>query len=167
MQPRTLTAAATALAAAIAFSSPTIAQTMERNSANQQGPTATNPAGSDMVLPDQMRASKVIGADVYDRNNVKLGDVQDIVISKDGHVSAVVVSVGGFLGVDTKDVAVKMSDIKTSHNRLTLDRSKHQLEQAANYQLEDKYTGAGKTASPVTGGQAGGSGSSIPPAPRQ
>lgn len=155
---------ATALAAVLAVAAPAVnAQTMERNSANQQGATATNPAGSDMILPDQMRASKVIGADVYDRNNVKLGDVQDIVLDKDGRVSAVVVSVGGFLGMDTKYVAVKMHDIKTDNNRLTLDRSKRQLQQAANYRLEDKYTGAGKTASPVTGGQAGGSGSSMAP----
>ena len=158
----------TALAAVLAFAAPAVnAQTMQRNSADQQGVTATNPAGSDMILPNEMRASKIIGANVYDRNNVKLGDVKDVVINKDGRVSAVVISVGGFLGVGTKYVAVKMSDIKTDNNRLTLDRGKQQLQQAANYRLEDKYTGAGETASPVTGGQAGGSGSSLPPASRQ
>jgi sporulation protein YlmC with PRC-barrel domain len=166
MKFQTLTGAASALAVVVALSSPSFAQTMERNSANQQGATATNPAGSDMILPSQMRASKVIGATVYDRDNAKLGDVQDIVLDKDGRVSAVVVSVGGFLGVGAKDVAVKLNEIKTDNNRLTLDRTKDQLKQAANYQLEDKYSGAGKSASPVTGGQAG-SGSSTPPASRQ
>lgn len=166
MKIKVLPGAASALALVIALSSPGFAQTMERNSANQQGATATNPAGSDMILPSQMRASKIIGATVYDRDNVKLGDVKDIVLDKDGRVGAVVVSVGGVLGVGTKYVAVKLNDIKTDNNRLTLDRTKGQLQQAANYQLEDRYTGAGKTASPVTGGQAG-SGSSIPPASRQ
>jgi sporulation protein YlmC with PRC-barrel domain len=166
MQLKPLAGAASTLALVIALSSPVLAQTMERNSADQQGATATNPAGSDMILPDQMRASKIIGANVYDRNNVKLGDVQDIVLDKSGRVAAVVLSVGGFLGVGTKDVAVRMSDITTDNNRLTLDRTKAQLQQAANYQLRDKYSGAGEGASPATGGQAG-SGTSVPPASHQ
>jgi sporulation protein YlmC with PRC-barrel domain len=150
--------AAAAMSAALAISAPLAnAADVQRNSANQQGATATNPAGSDMIKPDQMRASKVIGGTVYDRQNQKLGDVKDIVLDKDGKVAAVVVGVGGTLGVGGKDVAVKFSDIKTDNNRLTLDKSKEQLQQAANYQLEDKQTGAGRSASPVHGGQAGSS----------
>jgi hypothetical protein len=38
---------------------------------------------------------------------------------------------------------------------LTLDKTKQQLDQAANYQLTDRYTGAGKGPSPVTGGHVG------------
>ena len=138
-----------------------LAAGMEENSARQQGPTATNPAGSDMILPDQMRAEKVIGASVYDRNNVKIGKVQDIVFNKSGTIAAVVVDVGSFLGMGGKNVAVKLSDIKTDNNRLTLDRTKEQLKQAANYQLKDEGTGAGTSPSPVHGGQAG-SGTSVP-----
>ena len=148
------------MAAFVALSAPALAQT-QRNSANQQGVTATNPAGSDMIRPDEMRASKIIGSTVYDRDNQKLGDVQDIVLGKDGKVDAVVVGVGGVLGIGGKNVAVKISDIKTDNNRLTLDRTKQQLQQAANYQLEDKQTGAGTSPSPVSGGRAG---SSVPPA---
>jgi sporulation protein YlmC with PRC-barrel domain len=133
----------------------------QRNTANQQGATATNPAGSDMIKPDEMRASRLIGATVYDRSNQKIGDVRDVILDKSGKVSAVVVDVGSFLGLGGKSVAVKMSDIKTDNNRLTLDRTKDQLQQAASYQLEDRSTGAGRTASPVHGGQAG-SGSSTP-----
>lgn len=156
---------ATALGLAVAMSAPAAqAANSERNTANQQGATATNPAGSDMIKPDQMRASKIIGSTVYDRQNQNIGDVKDIVLDKDGQVAAVVVGVGGFLGVGEKDVAVKLSDIKTDNNRLTLNMDKQQLQQAANYQLEDKTTGAGSTVSPVHGGQAGSaSGSSSPP----
>ncbi len=147
-----------ALAALLAASLPgAYAADSQRNSANQQGATATNPAGSDMIKPDEMRASKIIGSTVYDRNNVKLGSVQDLVLDKRGEVSAVVVDVGSFLGIGGKNVAVKMSDIKTDNNRLTLDRTKEQLQQAANYQLTDRNTGAGQGPSPVRGGQAGSS----------
>ncbi len=148
--------ATAALAIGLALAVPAAhAADNQRNTANQQGATATNPAGSDMIKPDQMRASKVIGANVYDRNNEKIGTVQDIVMDRDGKVAAVVVGVGGFLGIGEKDVGVRMSDINTDNNRLTLDRTKDQLQQAANYQLTDRSTGAGTTASPVHGGQAG------------
>ena len=147
-----------ALAALIISAAPmALAADTQRNTANQQGATATNPAGSDMIKPDQMRASKIVGADAYDRNNQKLGDVKDIILDKDGRVSAVVVHVGGLAGVGGKNVAVKFSEIKTDNNRLTLDRTKDQLQQAAEYQLTDRDTGAGKGPSPVHGGQAGSS----------
>lgn len=155
--------AGAAVAALMALSAPAVnAAEQPRNSANQQGVTATNPAGSDQILPTQMRASKMIGANVYDRQNEKLGTVQDLVLDKDGRVAAVVVSVGSVVGVGGKNVAVRMSDIKADNNRLTLDKTKQQLDQAANYQLTDRYTGAGKSPSPVTGGQVG-SGSSTKP----
>jgi sporulation protein YlmC with PRC-barrel domain len=147
-----------ALAALIISAAPmALAADLQRNTANQQGATATNPAGSDMIKPDQMRATKIVGADAYDRNNQKLGDVKDIILDKDGKVSAVVIHVGGVAGVGGKNVAVKFSEIKTSNNRLTLDRTKEQLQQAAEYQLTDRDTGAGKGPSPVHGGQAGSS----------
>jgi sporulation protein YlmC with PRC-barrel domain len=152
--------AGAALAALLGAAMPAAkAADIQSNSANQQGVTATNPAGSDMIKPSQMRASKVIGANVYDRQNQKLGSVQDLILDKDGRVAAVVVSVGSVVGIGGKNVAVRMSDIKTDNNRLTLDRTKQQLEQAANYRLTDRETGAGTSASPPTGGQAG---SSVP-----
>jgi sporulation protein YlmC with PRC-barrel domain len=155
--------AGAAVAALMAVSAPAVnAAEQPRNTANQQGRTATNPAGSDQILPTQIRASKMIGANVYDRQNEKLGTVQDLVLDKDGRVAAVVVSVGSVVGVGGKNVAVRMSEIKTDNNRLTLDKTKQQLDQAANYQLTDQFTGAGKGPSPVTGGQVG-SGSSTKP----
>jgi len=154
--------AGAAVAALMALSAPAVnAAEQPRNSANQQGVTATNPAGSDQILPTQMRASKIIGANVYDRQNEKLGTVQDLVLDKDGRVAAVVVSVGSVVGVGGKNVAVRMSDIKADNNRLTLDKTKQQLDHAANYQLTDRNTGAGKSPSPVTGGHVG-SGTSTP-----
>src|SRR5690349_17839580 len=107
------------------------------------------------IQPDQMRASKMIGSAVYDVQNRDVGKVRDLIVDKDGKIELVVVDVGSFLGMGGKNVAVKLSEIKTDNNRLTLDRSKEQLQQMANYSLEDRNTGAGTTTSPVTGGKAG------------
>ena len=66
-----------------------------------------------------------------------------------------VVDVGAFLGMGGKDVAVHLSDIKTDNNRLTLDMTKEQLQQAQAYQLENPDTGAGSSTSPVSWRPAG------------
>jgi sporulation protein YlmC with PRC-barrel domain len=118
---------------------------------------AADTAGATQIKSNEMRASKIIGSSVYDAKNQKLGTVQDLMIGKGGQVDQVVVDVGSFLGMGGKDVAVKMSDIKTDNNRLTLDRTKEQLAQAPAYQLENSDTGAGRGPSPVTGGNAGSS----------
>jgi hypothetical protein len=43
-----------------------------------------------------------------------------------------------------------------TNNRLTLDLTKEQLQQAQSYRLENPNTGAGSSTSPVHGGQLGG-----------
>ena len=109
----------------------------------------------EVIQPDQIRASKMIGSSVYDLQNRKIGKVQDLLLGHDGRIDLVVVDVGSFLGMGGKDVAVKPGDIKTDNNRLTLDVTKEQLQQMANYNLRDRNTGSGTSASPVHGGKLG------------
>jgi sporulation protein YlmC with PRC-barrel domain len=129
--------------------------------AQVQHPTAAKPQSTtinradETIQTDQIRASKMIGSMVYDVQNRKIGKVQDLVLNRDGKIAAVVVDVGTFLGMGGKSVAVQLSDVKTDNNRLTLDRTKEQLQQMANYRLENRSTGAGSTTSPVHGGKLG------------
>ena len=117
---------------------------------------ATNVATtSTMIQPNETRASKLIGSAVYDVQNRNIGSVKDLVLDKSGKVDKVVLDVGSFLGVGGKYVAIPLSDIKTDRNRLTLDRSKEQLQQMAEYRLEDRNTGAGSSTSPPEGGRLG------------
>jgi sporulation protein YlmC with PRC-barrel domain len=110
---------------------------------------------SHIIQSDEIRASQMIGSSVYDVQNRDIGKVKDLVLNKDGAVDVVVLDVGSFLGMGGKYVAIPISDIKTDNNRLTLDRTKEQLQAMAPYQLENKDTGAGTSASPTTGGQLG------------
>jgi cation transporter-like permease len=55
---------------------------------------ATSPARHAGIMPDQVRASKMIGATVYDLQNRNIGSVKDLVLDRDGKVAAVVVDVG-------------------------------------------------------------------------
>ena len=110
---------------------------------------------SHIIQSDEVRASKMIGSAVYDLQNRNIGKVSDLVLNKDGAVDVVVLDVGSFLGMGGKYVGIPISDIKTDHNRLTLDRTKEQLQQMAAYQLENPDTGAGSSTSPATGGRLG------------
>jgi len=108
-----------------------------------------------MIQSGEIRASKMIGSSVYDVQNRNIGSVKDLVLNRSGAVDAVVVDVGSFLGMGGKYVAIPLSDIKTDNNRLTLDRTKEQLQQMAKYELENPNTGAGTSPSPATGGSLG------------
>ncbi len=161
MSRTSITAAVTALllsTSPLAFAQTVTPQHESTTVAPSDRATATEAAPvAEMIQPDQVRASKMIGSTVYDVQNRDIGKVGDIVLDRDGKVAAVVVEVGSFLGIGGKNVAVRLSDIKTDNNRLTLDLSKEKLQQANNYELENKETGAGSSTSPVHGGHLGSS----------
>jgi sporulation protein YlmC with PRC-barrel domain len=58
------------------------------------------------------RASKVVGLSVYNDNNESVGSINDLLMDKGGNIKAVVIGVGGFLGVGEHLVAVPMDKIK-------------------------------------------------------
>jgi sporulation protein YlmC with PRC-barrel domain len=58
-----------------------------------------------------MASSALRGTKVRNANKESIGKIDDIYLDKDAKVTVVVISVGGFLGVGSKDVAVKWSDI--------------------------------------------------------
>jgi sporulation protein YlmC with PRC-barrel domain len=58
------------------------------------------------------RSSKLIGLNVYNDQNEKLGDISEILLDKSGKVDGVVIGVGGFLGMGKHDILVKMDKLK-------------------------------------------------------
>src|SRR5215204_1386902 len=56
--------------------------------------------------PGQWRASKLVGVDVFGTDNAKIGDIREVLLNRDGAAEAIVIGVGGFLGIGEKDVAV-------------------------------------------------------------
>jgi sporulation protein YlmC with PRC-barrel domain len=55
---------------------------------------------------DQWRGSKLVGVSVYGPNQKKVGSIKDILMDHDGNAKVIVISVGGFLGIGSKDVGV-------------------------------------------------------------
>src|ERR1700716_479711 len=60
----------------------------------------------------QWRASKLIGVNVYNEANEKIGEIEELIIDKSGKVDNVVLGVGGFLGMGEHYVAVPMEKLR-------------------------------------------------------
>jgi hypothetical protein len=90
--------------------------------------------------PDQWLASKFKGTDVIGTDDKKIGDVSDILFDKDGKIEAFVISVGGFLGMGAKDVALAPTAFEVvkgkegESDKLKLAMSKDELKQAQNFE---------------------------------
>jgi sporulation protein YlmC with PRC-barrel domain len=66
------------------------------------------------------RASKLIGTPVYNEQEERIGSIDDLIISPDRAVSFAVVSVGGFLGLGGRLVAIPVEQLREEKDRLIL-----------------------------------------------
>src|SRR3984957_12276673 len=60
----------------------------------------------------EWRSSKLIGLDVYNDANQKIGAIEELIVDKSSKVENVVLGVGGFLGMGEHYVAVPMDKLK-------------------------------------------------------
>ncbi|CAH2400206.1 PRC-barrel domain-containing protein [Mesorhizobium escarrei] len=91
---------------------------------------------------DKIRSEDLVGTTVYGANDVNLGEIGDVVLTGDKKVDAVIIDVGGFLGVGEKEVAIGMENLKFMTDKdgnryLYTNFTKQQLEAQAPY---DKAT---------------------------
>jgi sporulation protein YlmC with PRC-barrel domain len=78
-------------------------------------------AVSQLKLVSGLRASKLIGAAVYNDANERIGTVDDLILSPEDKAVAAIVQVGGFLGVGGKLVAVPYHQLQADKdNKLVL-----------------------------------------------
>ena len=80
--------------------------------ANPPAATATAPAPASVSQSAAWRSSKLIGLNVYNDQNEKLGDISEILFDKSGKVEGIVIGVGGFLGMGQHDIKVDMTKLK-------------------------------------------------------
>ena len=84
----------------------------------QTAPRPAQPAPAQMqsTVPmkhsGEWRASKLTGLNVYNQQNEKIGDINEILLDQSGKVAGIVVGVGGFLGMGEHDVLVRFDQIK-------------------------------------------------------
>lgn len=98
---------------------PALAQTPPSATKAPPAATATPAPHADMTTSstsvaqgEMWRASKLIGVNVYNDQNEKLGDINEILLDKSGKVDGVIIGVGGFLGMGRHDIKVELSKLK-------------------------------------------------------
>lgn len=165
---------AAALAAMLA--APAYAQSTAPSAPSSTMPSATTPspatggsaatmssgAGNAAFISEQMQeqwlASNLIGTKVRGSGDESVGEVNDVLLDRNGNVVGAVIGVGGFLGMGEKDVAVPFSALQMVRNsdgdRLILNKSKDELKNAPTFK-EFSRSGTG-TATGTTGAPAAG-----------
>src|ERR1700751_3064405 len=89
------------------IAAPAMAQGTMSESKSSSASTSQTASASGM-----WQGSKVIGLNVYNDQNEKIGSIKDLMVDKSGKIDAAVIGVGGFLGMGERDVAVKWSELK-------------------------------------------------------
>jgi sporulation protein YlmC with PRC-barrel domain len=102
----TASVAASALLATVAFAQSPTTTTDRSNMAPAASSTTSNSYQGDW------RTSKLVGVNVYNNENESIGSINDLLTDKSGNIKAVVIGVGGFLGVGEHLVAVAFDQIK-------------------------------------------------------
>jgi sporulation protein YlmC with PRC-barrel domain len=110
-------------------------------------PMPSAPKGAEKLTAepgDSVSVTEYYKQNVYDTSDNTIGEVSDVLLDKDGHVTAVILSVGGLLGLGAKYVSVPFNALrmteKDGKRYLVMDTTKEALTSAPGYQY-DKTTG--------------------------
>jgi sporulation protein YlmC with PRC-barrel domain len=125
-------------------------------SASPPATTGAAPSGSNAQIMNDVPANAVTVTNyykqaIYDPQNNRIGDVDDVLLTQDGRVNALVIGVGGFLGIGEKHVIVPFTAVKVDHkdNKVTLvmNSSKDELKAAPGFKYDRSKTAWVKEAS--------------------
>lgn len=131
-----------ALAVAIAAVMTSIVQ------AQQSQTTGAAPSEQATTLkslpPDASTVVNWYRQNIYDPSEQKIGEISDVLVEKDGRIGAFIVSVGGFLGVAEKNVAVPFNAVHPTQKNgkwwLTMNATKDALKSAPGYRYDRAKT---------------------------
>ncbi|MGE0233707.1 MAG: PRC-barrel domain-containing protein, partial [Flavobacteriaceae bacterium] len=115
--------------------------------ANSGAKTATGADARENAAANANRDAKAnrdANATMADDGPESLGDINDLLLASDGTIKAVIIGVGGFLGIGEKAVAVDISRISAveqdGERWLMLEASKEELENAPEFTAEEDRT---------------------------
>jgi sporulation protein YlmC with PRC-barrel domain len=96
------------------------------------------------VPPNSMPVTNYYKQNVYDPGNNKIGEVDDVLLGADGKINALVIGVGGFLGIGEKHVIVPFSAVKADRKdnkwQLMMNSSKDELKAAPGFKYDRTNT---------------------------
>ena len=140
------------VSAAMLIAAPAFAQS------STTSPSAKPPAGSSTTMPSTgssssgtsatgtmkpgdfhgMKANDLIGKTVYNGAGDKVGEIDDLVISKSNKATAAVIGVGGFLGMGERKAAVPLDQMTMQGDRIVAaNLTKDEVKRMGEYQSKD------------------------------
>ena len=117
-------------------------QTQQASRPADAAPVQRTVSTGDFDVHGNMAGSALIGAKVKNDSKQTVGAVDDLYLDKDGNIKSVVIAVGGFLGVGSKAVAVKWSDLRYDRNgdslMVTTSLSKDELKAMPDFAASER-----------------------------
>ncbi len=125
----------------LAVAAAVTALTIGSAGAQQSPPQFQTRADALNTLPaNAMTVTEYYKQNVYDPSNTMIGEISDVLINKEGKIEAFIVSVGGFLGIGEKDVAVPFNAVSTTERDgkkyLTMNTTKDALKSAHGFRYD-------------------------------
>lgn len=121
--------------------------------------TAQAPAAGESYLTaqadDQISANTYIGQAVYNSADESIGKISDLIMEKDGGITAAVIGVGGFLGIGEKWVAVPFETISITQTpdsddvKLTTTETAESLQAAPEFKTKAQQVAERQANAPV------------------
>ena len=98
------------------FAEMTVSGNTARNDGNASNTVSSNSSDQYVTVPssDDL-SSKLVGLDIYNKDNKDIGTIKDIALNPNGRAAAYIVSVGGFLGMGDHYVAVNPEAVNISY----------------------------------------------------
>ena len=129
---------------------------------SQPGPAAQTLSS---ISNDSVTVTHWYKQNVYDPSDKKIGEIMDVLVDREGKATALIISVGGFLGAGSKDVAVPFNAVHTTNKGnnkwyLVMNADKDSLKNAKGFKYDRNAMAWMPEETPAT------TGSPAAPAPR-
>jgi sporulation protein YlmC with PRC-barrel domain len=116
-----------------------------------QAPSSSTPSTSssapqtlNAIPPSSTTVTNYYKQNVYDPSNNKVGQVSDVLVDRQGKVTALIVGVGGVAGAGAKDVAVPFDSVRLTNEgnnaRLVMNTTSDNLKNAPGYKYDRSST---------------------------
>jgi sporulation protein YlmC with PRC-barrel domain len=143
--------------AVLLLAATTLGTAQAQESKSGAGPTAQIMTS---VPGDSATVTHWYKQNVYDPADNKIGEIDDVLVDKDGKATALMIGVGGFLGMGEKHVAVPWNAVRTTSKNnnkfyLVMNSTKDALKNAPGFKYDrNAMTWTPEGGAPATQGQS-------------
>jgi sporulation protein YlmC with PRC-barrel domain len=111
------------------------------SAANAQAQSGSNEKLLSSIPSDSVTVTHWYKQNVYDPQDNKIGEIKDVLVDRQGKATALMIGVGGFLGMGEKDVAVPFDAVKATNKNnnkyyLVMNTTKDALKSAKGFKYD-------------------------------